>query len=575
MVIEWNFNALLEDETDAKLTMEQADVRAQNFTKMYKGNLKNIHSSEFLEAIREYEDILKQMGKVLTYAFLQFAKNSKKGALYAKYEELYTKIEENLLFFPLEFNRLHSHIQNKFIDAANGYGYYLSSLKELKPHQLTQKEERIMLKNSILGASAFSRLFDEHFSRKSFRFDGKNISEEEILSKLYDKERKVRKEAARVLTKGLRPSQHLLGYIFNMVKKDLATKCEIRRYKTPESPRHKENKISQKSVNALIKTVEKNFHLVNKYYDLKKEALEYEVLYDYDRYAPYGGDDEKFEYEKAKTIVLESFGKFSLKFENIAKKAFTEGWIDVYPKKNKRGGAFSHPATPDAHPYILLNYTDKRRDLFTLAHELGHTIHQYLSYDVGYLNGDTPLTTAETASIFAEMLVFDKVKEGLSKDEKIALLGGKIEDIFATLFRQINFTTFERKVHAHEGELSLKDFNEYWLEENKKMFGDSVVLTKDYELWWSYIPHFIHSPFYCYAYSYGQLLVLALYGLYKSGMCQNFKELYGKFLSSGGGQSPADLVKLFGFDIEDENFWKIGLEEVEKMVEEFEGLVHA
>lgn len=357
-----------------------------------------------------------------------------------------------------------------------------------------------------------------------------------------------------------------------MVKKDLATDCELRNYKSPEQPRHMDNKISQKSVDALVKTTEERFDLVQTYYERKAKLLGFDTLHDYDRYAPLGDSDEEYDFERSKQIVLDSFEKFSPRFSGIAKKAFDEGWIDVYPRDHKRGGAFSHPATPDTHPYVLLNHTDKRRDLFTLAHELGHAIHQYFSRDVGYLGSDTPLTTSETASVFAEMLVFDAIKEGLSDKERLTLLAGKIEDIFATLYRQINFTTFERRVHAHEGELSLDDYNRYWMEESKKMFGSSVKLGKQYEIWWSYIPHFIHSPFYCYAYSYGQLLVLALYGLYKRGTCKNFVELYTKFLSSGGSKSPAELIKVFGFDIDDEEFWKIGLEEVESLVNEFKGL---
>lgn len=218
---------------------------------------------------------------------------------------------------------------------------------------------------------------------------------------------------------------------------------------------------------------------------------------------------------------------------------------------------------------MLLNFTNQRRDLFTLAHELGHTIHQKLSYKVSFLNQNTPLTTAETASVFAEMLVFDYVKNKLKSEELIALYAAKIEDIFATLYRQINFTCFERRVHKEENELKKEQIDAIWMEESVKMFGKSVKLTKNYASWWSYIPHFIHSPFYCYAYSYAQLLVLALYGLYKSGKCENFKELYIKMLSLGGSVSPKELISVFGFDVEDENFWQFGICEIEKLLKEF------
>jgi oligoendopeptidase F len=477
-----------------------------------------------------------------------------------------------LLFFELEFNKLQSHTQNSFINSSEKYSYYLTNLKEEKKHQLSQKEERLLIKKDQTGVSAFSRLFDEHFSKMKFLYDGKQISEETILSLLSDSNRDVRKKASESFTKELKKHQHLLAYIFNMIRADLKIDCELRGYKSAEEPRHKDNKISQKSVDALIKAAQNSFGIVHRYYEKKREILGFDRLYDYDRYAPINSKDDEFSFEDSKKNVLDAFETFSPKFANIAKKAFEEGWIDVYPKENKQGGAFSHPATTNTHPYILLNHTNKRRDFFTLAHELGHAIHQYLAKDVGYLASDTPLTTAETASVFAEMLVFDKLKETLNKQEKKALLASKIEDIFATLYRQINFTTFERAVHSHDGELSLDEFNSFWIQESKKMFGKSVELTKNYQIWWSYMPHFIHSPFYCYAYSYGQLLVLALYGLYKSEKMVDFVEKYEKFLSAGGSKSPKELVGYFGFDIEDEKFWQIGLDEVKKLVDEFEEL---
>lgn len=566
----WCLDALFRDEIALEKTLKEAQERSMRFETLFKGNLKTVRASDFLEAIRAYEAILELLGRIMTYAYLRFATDANEGAFLAKYQQETSKIQEKLLFFELEFNRLPKITQNQFIEYAKPYRYYLLCLQEAKPHQLSQKEERILLKKSNTSASAFSRLFDEHFSRLQFVYEGKKLSEEKVLSLLHDPSREVRKKAADALSKGLKPHQHLLGYIFNMVKQDHATECELRGYKTPEESRHKDNKISQKSVDALINAAQSRFDLVQRYYGTKRSLLGYETLYDYDRYAPLGGEDATYTYANACAIVLDAFGRFSPQFQEIAHKAFQEGWIDVYPKEGKRGGAFSHPATPSAHPYVLLNHTDKRRDLFTLAHEMGHAIHQYLSNGVGYLNGDTPLTTAETASVFAEMLVFDAIKEGLEGEKKQQLLAGKIEDIFATLYRQVNFTTFERRVHAHEGELSLEAFNRYWKEESAKMFGQSVELTKQYDTWWSYIPHFIHTPFYCYAYSYGQLLVLALYGLYKRGTCKDFVSLYTQFLSAGGSKSPKELVGLFGFDIDDEAFWQIGLEEVEALVEEFQ-----
>ena len=570
----WDLSALYKNEHDLESDLQDAKARAKSFETLFNGKLKELRVGEFLEAIREYEAINEKLGRIMTYAFLHFATNSDKGSFYAKYQQEYSKIAENLLFFELEFNKLTKVKQEEFIASCPSYKFYLESLVQEKPYQLSQKEERILLKKEMTSASAFSRLFDEHFSRLKFSYGKEKLSEEEILSKLQDPSREVRKKAADAFTKGLKPHQPLLAYIFNMIKTDLASDCELRGYKNAEQPRHIDNKITQKSVDALVKSAESSFDLVQTYYALKAKLLGYDTLFEYDRYAPLIDSSASYDFETSKAIVLQAFAKFNPKFHEIASMAFEQGWIDVFPKDKKRGGAFSHPATPSTHPYVLLNHTNTRRDLFTIAHELGHAIHQYLSRGVGYLGSDTPLTTSETASVFAEMLVFDAIKEGLSEDEKRSLYASKIEDIFSTLYRQINFTTFERRVHAHEGELDIKTFNRYWMEESQKMFGKSITLSSNYHLWWSYIPHFIHSPFYCYAYSYGQLLVLALYGLYKKSDKAQFVQNYIAFLSAGGSQSPKELIKKFGFDIEDEQFWQLGIDEIKVLLEEFKGMCH-
>ena len=542
--------------------------RANEFKAKFSQNLSNLNSNEFQNAMSEYEEILSGIGKIMSYAYLKFAKDTSTGAFLAKYEEICAKIEEIVLFFEIEFNELNSEIQNNFISNTPKFSYYLENLAKNKLHQLSFLEERILLRTANTGASAFSRLFDESMARARFEFRGQSLKEEEILSKLSSDDREIRKEAAVALSQGLKPMQHLLTYIYNMIKTDLKNSCELRGYEYGESSRHLSNQIEKSSVDALIKASENSFDLVSKFYDKKREILGFDKLYDYDRYAPLGGD-EKMEFDEAKSIVIKAFSEFSPLFGDLAKRAFDENWCDVYPDENKQAGAFSHSASSDIHPFVLLNFTGRRRDLFTLAHELGHSIHQYLSYSVGYLNSHTPLTTAETASVFCEMLVFEYIKNSVSKEQRVALLAGKIEDIFATLYRQINFTTFERRIHSYEGEISSDEIDRIWLEESKKMFGESLILNDYYKIWWSYIPHFIHSPFYCYAYSYAQLLVLALFGLYKSGKCENFVEIYTKFLSLGGSKSPKELVGMFGFDIDDEKFWNIGIDQVANLVDEF------
>ncbi len=565
---EWNLKDLFKNDQQLEKNVKKTEIKAKKFEKKYKNKLSKIDVKNFLKALEEYENISNNIGRTGTYAFLKFAKNSDNGSFYAKYSQKLTQISEHLLFFELEFNKLNRKKQNQIIKTTKKYNYFLKNLKKEKKHQLSQKEEKILLKKSQTSSRAFSRLFDEHFSRLKFSFKGDKISEEEILSKLYDKNRKVRESAAKSLTKQLNNNLHLTSYIYNMIKKDLKIECDIRNYKSVEEPRHIDNQITQKSVDALINTTSKNFHLSSEYYMLKKDILGYDKLYDYDRYAPYIQENDKIPFEKAKELVLNSFKAFDEEFYGIALQALENGWCDVFPKDKKRGGAFSHPASTDVHPYVMLNYTGQRRDIFTIAHELGHAIHQSLSKKVGYLGSDTPLTTSETASVFAEMLLFDYIKNITPKEELLALYGGKLEDIFATLFRQIIFTNFERRVHSKEDEVSIDNFNQYWMEENQKMFGDSVELTNEYKVWWSYIPHFIHTPFYCYAYSYGQLLVMALYGLYKN-KTKNFKKHYKKFLSSGGSKSPKELIGMFGFDIEDENFWQIGINEVSQMLNKF------
>ncbi len=565
----WDLTPLFSSLTEAEEFLKQAKYKAIDFEKNYKNRLYTLSPDEFIGVIKEYEEIYENIGRSLTYVFLNFATDTSKGNFLAKFQEIANEAEEHLIWFELEFIYLPIDKQQKFIDNAGVYKYYLIHLQEEAPYKLSEKEEKILMKKDLTSSSAFSRLFDEHISKLKFFYKDKYLSEEEVLSKLYSPDRNERKKAQVSLTLGLKPHQDLFAYIYNQIKKDWKIDyLDIRGYDNVEEPRHLSNRVTKKSVDALVNTVNENTHLVEEYYNIKKEILGYDKLFDYDRYAPIKfGESKEIPFEEAKEIVLNSFKNFSQTFYEIAKKAFDEKWIDVYPKEGKRGGAFSHSATPKAHPYVLLNYTNQRRDIFTLAHELGHAIHQYLAREVGYLNQDTPLTTAETASIFAEMLLFEEIKNSLNEKELLEIYAAKLEDIFATLFRQIVFTNFERRVH-NENELKPTEYNKIWMEENQKMFGDSVILTQNYEIWWSYIPHFIHSPFYCYSYSYAQLLVLTLYKLYKNGF-ENFTDKYINFLRQGGSIPPKKQLEIFGLDIEDENFWKTGIEMVEDMLNEF------
>lgn len=570
----WNLSDLFKNQKDLELETQKLKQKAQKFQSHFQGRLQEC----FPEVLFEYERIIEGIAKIETYTFLLFAQDSALGDIYARYEILCNEIRNLILFFELEYCSLDEKIWAKHKAELPKYAHFLHNLTKEKPHQLSLSEEKILLDFSPVGVGAFSRFFDEHFSQMKFKIQegkkSKKIGEEEILSYLHFPDRELRKKAHKVFTKKIKKSSHFLTYVLNMVRKDLAINTRLRHYEKPESFRHLHNCATQKSVDSMIAVVCRHYFLVEKYYLAKKELLGIKTLKDYDRYAPLQmAGETKVAYQDALAMVVESFSSFSSIFCEITQRALREGWVDSHPKDRKRGGAFSHGCVSSVHPYVLLNYTQGRRDVFTIAHEFGHMIHQELSKKQGYLNMDTPLTTAETASVFAEMLLFDHLKNKLSQEELLGLYAGKIEDIFSTLFRQVAMTCFEREIHASSDELKTKDFNLIWRRENQKMFGKSIKLTKKYDYWWSYIPHFIHSPFYCYAYSYGQLLVLALYGLYKQaqqdGQESIFVQKYIDFLSSGGSRSPRDLVAEFGFDVEDEQFWMIGMKQVEILLEEF------
>lgn len=560
----WNLNILFKNENELNRFCASVAKKAIAFEKTYSQNLDKIQDLE--PVLAQYEELCENLARIMTYAFLIFAKDCQQGAFYSKYELKSNEIEKSLVFFELELCKLDlSHIKSK------KYGYFLKKLQYIKKYQLSTKEEKILLSTAPIAKDAFSRLFDECINGLNFKIDNKILKLESILSLLHHSERKTRKNAQKSLTKTLEKNIKIFQYIINIVRKDNVIKCQLRGYTKPESARHITNQISQKSLDSMINLVNANFGLVQRYYKLKCEILGLKKLKDYDRYAPIGSS-QKMPYNQAKNLVIGAYSDFEPSFGKIVENAFKNGWVDSHPANNKQSGAFSHSATPKAHPFVLLNYTENRRDVFTIAHEFGHAIHQELSKGVGFLNMDTPLTTAETASVFGEMLLFDKIKKTLPKNELIPLYAGKIEDIFSTLFRQVVMTNFERAIHEKKDELSINKLNAIWQNENKKMFGDSLKLTPNYALWWSYIPHFIHTPFYCYAYAYGQLLSLTLFGIYKSGL-KDFPKKYKEFLSLGGSKSPKDLVKIFGFDVEDINFWQFGMNEVNNMLGEFESLL--
>jgi len=587
--ITWNLSDLYLNLEDPQIEKDFKDAfsKAKSFEEKYRGkiNSETITPTFLLKAVKELESISEQTGKLISYAYLMFAtdtSNPKHGAFLQSIQEKTTEIRKHLMFFELEWIALPDEIANHLLEdeALSRYSHFLQTERRYKPHKLNEPEEKILDEKANTGSRAFMRLFDEVINNIRFKvkLDGKikHFTESETLALLYDTDRNKRKAGAIGLTKGLKENAHVLTYIFNILVQDHTSNDRLRSFTDPMASRHLDNEIDKPTVDALMTSCEKNFDMVEKYYNLKKRLLGLKKFHDYDRYSPIFPERKTIGYKESKKIVLEAFGLLSPRMAEIAKEFFDNSWIDAELRSGKRGGAFSHSTVPSVHPYVFLNYTGRLRDVMTLAHELGHGIHQYLSRKQGYFQCHTPLTTAETASVFGEMLVFHTLKES-EKDPKtrLSLLCSKLEDIFATVFRQVVLTRFEEKLHharRNEGELTSSRINELWIEANKPMFGDSVELTKDYAWWWMYIPHFIHSPFYCYAYSFGELLVIALYQKYQNER-NLFVPRYIELLSSGGSEAPEKLLARVGVDITDPNFWQGGLDLLREMVNEAVALV--
>nr|WP_279614896.1 M3 family oligoendopeptidase [Dissulfuribacter thermophilus] len=474
-------------------------------------------------------------------------------------------------FFELEWQKVPSDAANSILNnpCLKDYRHYLTFLRRFSPHTLTEAEEKILIETSPVGRSSWITLFEKVMA--TLEFGEEKRSQEQVLSDLYSPDRSIRIKAHKDFTQGLLTQEHVLTHCFNTVLQDKAIEDRLRKYPNWLSYMNLTNEIQDETVDVLVKCVTDHYSIVEKYYDKKRQILGLDKLYDYDRYAPIEGiPDEIIPWEEAKEIVLSAYYDFSETFGQIGERFFEERWIHAPVLPGKTSGAFSHSTVPEAHPYILVNYTGKIRDVETLAHELGHGIHQYLSRKVGYFNSHTPLPLAETASVFGEMLVFKKLLERF-QDEKVrrALICEKVESIFATVFRQIAMNRFEDAIHnarRTKGELSPQEFGKFWYETQKAMFGDSVELTDEYSHWWSYISHFIHAPGYVYSYAFGELLVLSLISMFEQGQ-DGFVEKYIDLLSSGGKSDPYELLEPFNIDLNDTAFWNEGLKKIDEMVD--------
>ncbi|MAO65996.1 MAG: oligoendopeptidase F [Balneola sp.] len=575
--INWDLSDLYASNEDPQLAKDKESVleEADAFAQKYRGKISELSAGEFKSMLDEYENILDTSGKIGSFAYLQWStdtSNTDYGKLVAETNELSSEVSQKLVFLDVEWLKISDEAAQKLIESPKleKYKHYLESSRRYKDHVLEEGQEKIMSAKSVTGRSAWVRFFDETLGAAKFELDGEELSEQEVLSKLHESDRDLRTRAHASLTKKFKELSRPLTFVFNTVLADKSTNDKLRKYDSWIDSRNLANQTDRETVDALIKSVTGKYDLVQRYYKLKRDLLDLDEMKDYDRYAPMLKNEATIDWSSAQEMVLDSYTKFHPKMGEITKEFFDKSWIDAAIKPGKRGGAYSASTVPSVHPYVFMNFDGKIRDVQTLAHELGHGVHQYLSRQQGVLQSSTPLTTAETASVFGEMLVFQKLMKELDDPkEKLALLVGKIDDTIATVFRQISMNRFEHAIHTarrEEGELTTERFSELWMEQQKALYGDSVTLTEEYGIWWSYIPHFLHTPGYVYAYAFGELLVLALYEEF-SQRPDGFADKYMELLSAGGSEWPEDLVAKMGLDITQPDFWNKGLASFERMVE--------
>lgn len=566
--------------------VERAAAEARRFAELYRGKLAALAAREdastaLAEAVKTYEGLEDLVGKIMSYAGLVYSGNTtdpQRAKFYGDTQDKVTAISTELLFFGLELNRIDEALLAKAAAQAplSHWKPWLEDLAKDKPHQLEDRIEELFHEKSVTGHGAWNRLFDETIASLRFKVGGDDLTLELTLNRLQDADGAVRKEAAEVLGTVFRQHLRTFGLITNTLAKDKEISDRWRKFEDVADSRHLANRVEREVVDALVAAVREAYpRLSHRYYKLKARWFGQDVLDYWDRNAPLPKVEQRtIPWTEARDTVLSAYGDFSPTMAGIAQRFFDESWIDAPARPGKAPGAFAHPTVPSAHPYVLLNYQGKPRDVMTLAHELGHGVHQVLAGPNGALMAPTPLTLAETASVFGEMLTFRKLLDG-TRDQKQrkAMLAAKVEDMINTVVRQIAFYSFERKVHEarRQGELTAENLCDLWLSVQSESLGPAIRLGPGYETFWAYIPHFIHSPFYVYAYAFGDCLVNSLYGVYQNS-ASGFQERYFALLSAGGTKHHSELLKPFGLDARDPAFWQIGLKMIEGLIAELEGM---
>jgi oligoendopeptidase F len=580
---EWNLADLYASPADSafQADMQKGEADARQFAEAYRGKLGSLSGNELANAVKAYESLSDLLGRTGSYAQLHYVGDTtdpQRAKFYGDVNAKLTDISTQLLFFELELNRIEdAALEEKMMTPALAhYRPWIENLRKEKPYQLDDKIEELFLEKSQTGFGAFNRLFDETMAELRFEVGGEKLTLEPALNLMQDKDEAKRKAGAEALAKTFQANLRLFTHITNTLAKDKEISDRWRGFKDIADARHLANRVEPEVVAALVAAVREAYpKLSHRYYRMKAKWLGKSKLMHWDRNAPLPQDDAKdIPWATAQDTVLKAYGEFASEMASIAKTFFDKRWIDAPSRPGKTPGAFAHPTVPSAHPYVLLNYLGKTRDVMTLAHELGHGVHQVLAARQGALMASTPLTLAETASVFGEMLTFQALLRGTTDAKKRkALLASKTEDMINTVVRQIAFYTFERKIHAarKDGELTPDQINAIWLDVQRESLGDGIEFGPGYETFWTYIPHFIHSPFYVYAYAFGDCLVNSLYARYRESAA-GFQEKYFAMLKAGGTKHHSELLKPFGLDATDPAFWQKGLSVISGMIDELEGM---
>ena len=579
----WNLADLYSSPTGTDLSrdLQRAAAEAELFARNYGGKLAELDGKALGAAVARYEALQDLMGRIGSYASLYYAQDMadpERGSFSQNVSEKLTDIGAKLVFFRLEINKLEDDdLAAKQNDPALAkYGPWLRDLRVFRPHQLSDELEKALHEKYVVGRAAWSRLFDETIARLRYPFGNEMLSEPQILDKLSDKDASVRKTAAKSFGKVQGDNIAIFSLVTNTLAKDKEIEDRWRKYKRPQSAMNLANVVEDEVVDALASAVKAAYpRLAHRYYKLKAKWFGVDRMPYWDRNAPLPEhDDRTIPWVEAEKIVLDAYHAFSPQLADVGRKFFGTGWIDAPARPGKSPGAFAHPTVPSAHPYLLLNYQGKVRDVMTLAHELGHGVHQVLSAPQGALMADTPLTLAETASVFGEMLTFQSLL-GTAPDRSTrkAMLAGKVEDMLNTVVRQISFYDFESRLHMkrREGELTPEAIGEIWMAVQGESLGPAFTFDEEYRFYWSYIGHFIHSPFYVYAYAFGDCLVNSLYAAYQSGL-PDFQSKYLDMLKAGGVKRHKELLAPFGLDASDPAFWDKGLGVISSFVDELEKL---